>query len=48
MNHSAPLRKRIRANAEYLRILLSEFRVTLLLLAGILVLGSLFLHFFRV
>jgi len=40
-------RKEIRAHLEYLRILLAEFRWTICLIAGILLLGSLLFHFFQ-
>jgi voltage-gated potassium channel len=42
------VRKRIRAHLEYLRILLSEFKWTLLLVGAVLFLGSLLFHFFQV
>jgi voltage-gated potassium channel len=38
--------KNLRAHAEYLKILASEFKATLLLAGGILVSGSLLFHFF--
>jgi len=42
------VQKRVRAHLEYLRILLSEFRWTLLLAGAVLFLGSLLFHFLQV
>lgn len=44
---AAALAKKLRVGLEYVRILFAEFRLTLLLVAGILVTGSLLFHAFQ-